>query len=416
MDYSLYFQNAKAATAQMTELSPDRINGVLKDLAAAIVRQTPLLLEANQKDLARMDPADPRYDRLELTPARIETIARDILNVAALETPLNRTLSEKILPNGLEISKVTVPLGVVGMIYEARPNVTADAFTLCFKTGNVALLKGGSDADDSNRALLGICHTVLGQHGTDPAVVQLLPAERASTQALLHATGWVDVVIPRGSQQLINFVRENARVPVIETGAGVVHTYLDETGDLVKGADIVFNAKTRRVSVCNALDCLLVHTARIKDLAALLKPMETKRVEICADPAAYAALSGHYPAELLFPATEADYGTEFLSLKMAVRTVTGLEEALAHIRLHSSGHSEAILSENPENTARFIQAVDAAAVYVNASTAFTDGAEFGLGAEIGISTQKLHARGPMGLDALVSYKWIVRGNGQTRQG
>lgn len=416
MDYDIYFQRARAAKTQMTALSTARIDGLLKDLAAAITGQTPLLLSANQKDLVRMDPADPKYDRLELTPARIESIARDISNIAALDTPLDRTLSKRVLPNGLEISKVTVPLGVVGMIYEARPNVTADAFTLCFKTGNVALLKGGSDADDSNRALLDIFHGVLGRHGIDPSVVQLLPAERTSTQALLHAVGWVDVVIPRGSQQLINFVRENARVPVIETGAGVVHTFFDETGDVSKGADIVLNAKTRRVSVCNALDCLLIHRTRLKDLPALVGPMEAKQVEIHADPAAFAALSGHYASGLLFPAIEADFGTEFLSLKMAVKTVGNLEEALAHIRRYSSGHSEAILSGDKDNMEYFIRAVDAAAVYVNTSTAFTDGAEFGLGAEIGISTQKLHARGPMGLDALVSYKWIVRGNGQIRKG
>ena len=416
MDYTLYFERAKAARVQMTQLTSDQINEVLKALASALIAHTPALLEANKRDLSRMDPTDPKYDRLELNPARIEGIARDMISVAGLDSPLGRVLSKKVLPNGLEISKVNVPLGVIGMIYEARPNVTADAFSLCFKTGNVALLKGGSDADDSNRSLIGLFHEVLERQGIDPSVVQLLPPERASTQALLHAIGWVDVVIPRGSQQLINFVRDNARVPVIETGAGVVHTYFDETAALNKGADIVFNAKTRRVSVCNALDCLLVHESRLKDLPTLLAPMEAKQVEIYADPAAFNSLSAHYPRSLLFRATETDFGTEFLSYKMAVKTVSSLDEALAHIRRYSSGHSEAILSEDTDNANHFVQVVDAAAVYVNASTAFTDGAEFGLGAEIGISTQKLHARGPMGLDALVSYKWIVRGNGQTRKG
>ena len=416
MDYALYFRKAKEATHVMNALSGDQINTVLQDISGELVRHTPLLLGANTRDLARMDKSDPKYDRLELTKSRIESIAADILNVVGLVSPLGSILSEKTLLNGLHVSKVSVPLGVVGMIYEARPNVTADAFALCFKTGNVALLKGGSDAEYSNGAILEVLQTVLTRHGIDPAVVQLLAPERKSTEALLHAVGWVDVVIPRGSQQLINYVRENAKVPVIETGAGVVHTFLDETADLQKAADIVLNAKTRRVSVCNALDCLLVHRKRLKDLPALLERLGEKEVALYADEEAYASLNGHCPPTLLHRATEADYGTEFLSLKLAVKTVNDLDEALAHIRHYSSGHSEAILTEDQNNADRFLKAVDAAAVYVNASTAFTDGAEFGLGAEIGISTQKLHARGPMGLDALLSYKWIVRGDGQIRQG
>jgi glutamate-5-semialdehyde dehydrogenase len=404
--YEGFFRRAKGATAMLNGLAASDIDGLLNALAAALVRETDTLLEANALDLGRMDPADPKYDRLQLTEERVRGIAGDIARVAGLPSPLGRVLEERVLPNGLALSRVSVPLGVVGMIYEARPNVTADAFALCFKTGNVALLKGGSDADDSNRAILGVIHGVLKERRD---VVQLLPKERASTMALLEAKGWVDVVIPRGSQQLIDFVRENARVPVIETGAGVVHTYVDETADLDKAAAIILNAKTRRVSVCNALDCLLVHESRIDDLAALLRPLIG--VELRADPRAFQMLQG-YP--LLKAATEADFGTEFLSLTMAVKTVHNLDEALEHIRAHGSGHSEAILTEDHTQAERFIRAVDAAAVFVNASTAFTDGAQFGLGAEIGISTQKLHARGPMGLEALTSYKWIVRGNGQVR--
>jgi glutamate-5-semialdehyde dehydrogenase len=300
------------------------------------------------------------------------------------------------------------------MIYEARPNVTCDAFVLCFKTGNACILKGGSDAEFSNIAIVQIIRNVLEEFGVDPDVVNLLSAERKSTEVLLGATGWVDVVIPRGSQQLINYVRQNAKVPVIETGAGIVHTYFDETADAEKGRAVIYNAKSRRVSVCNALDCLIIHQDRLNILPSLLKPLEEKGLEVFADSPSYQALSDHYLPYLLQPSSEEHYGTEFLSLKMSVKTVTSLDEALEHINLYGSKHSEAIISEDPGHIERFLQAVDAAAVYVNASTAFTDGAEFGLGAEIGISTQKLHARGPMGLDALTSYKWVVRGNGQTR--
>jgi glutamate-5-semialdehyde dehydrogenase len=409
-----YFHKAKDATARMNELTPERIDDALSDVAGELVAQTPALLAANALDLGRMDPADPKYDRLQLSKERVRGIADDMRAVVALASPLGQTLSARTLPNGLAISQVSVPLGVVGMIYEARPNVTADAFSLCFKTGNVALLKGGSDADDSNKAILKVIHTVLGRHGIDLDVVQLLPPERSSTMALLQAVGWVDVVIPRGSQQLIDFVRQNAKVPVIETGAGVVHTYFDETADLRKGAPIILNAKTRRVNVCNALDCLLIHATRLTDLPALLAPLAEKGVTVYADADAFEVLKGHYPAALLGAATEKDFGTEFLSLKMAVKTVGSLEEALGHIRAYSSGHSEAILTEDQAHAGQFVRAVDAAAVYVNTSTAFTDGSQFGLGAEIGISTQKLHARGPMGLAALTSYKWVVRGDGQVR--
>jgi glutamate-5-semialdehyde dehydrogenase len=414
MNYEDIFERAKNATTELHALTHDTINAVLRGMASDLVDAIPTLLKANADDLSRMDSTDPRYDRLRLTVERIQGIAADIGNVAALPSPLGRSLEEKILNNGLKINRISVPIGVVGMIYEARPNVTADAFSLCFKTGNVVLLKGGSDADASNRAIVRVIHDVLEQYGIHADVVQLLPPDRAATTALLQATGWVDVVIPRGSQQLINYVRDNARVPVIETGAGVVHTFIDETADLEKAATIIHNAKTRRVSVCNALDCLLVHARLLGALPKLLAPLAQDGVELRADPGALEALRGHYPAGLLQPAAEADYGTEFLSLKMAIKTVDTLEEALAHIRRYGSGHSEAILTADTAHADHFVRVVDAAAVYVNTSTAFTDGAQFGLGAEIGISTQKLHARGPMGLEALTSYKWIVRGDGQVR--
>src|SRR5690606_19460983 len=321
---------------------------------------------------------------------RIRDIAADMVNVADLPNPLGRVLSEKSLENGLRVSKVSVPLGVVGIVYEARPNVTFDVFSLCFKTGNVAVLKGGSDAEASNRAIISVIHEVLQRHGIDPRIATLLPAEREATQALLDAVGYVDVVIPRGSQQLINYVREHARVPVIETGAGIVHTYFDESADVEMGTSIILNAKTRRPSVCNALDCLLIHRNRLSNLPDLLRPLAEKEVVVYADERAYSELKGNYPERLLQPATPDHFGTEFLSLKMSVKTVDEIEGALDHIATRSSKQSEAIVWDNPEHVERFVRSVDAAAVYANASTAFTDGAQFGLGAEIGISTQKLH--------------------------
>ncbi|HTI61509.1 glutamate-5-semialdehyde dehydrogenase [Mucilaginibacter sp.] len=414
MNYKQYFEDALAAGRNIIGIAPETIVAVLNDVAEAAIDNMPHLLAENQKDLDRMDPSDPKYDRLKLTEARIKDIAKDMVNVANLPSPLGHILSEKEMPNGLHISKISVPLGVVGVIYEARPNVTFDVFALCFKTGNVSVLKGGSDAEYSNKAIIGLIHSVLQKHGIDPNVVVLLPPEREATEALFNAIGYIDVLIPRGSQSLIDRVRQQSKVPVIETGAGIVHTYFDETADLQKGADIVFNAKTRRVSVCNALDCLIIHSSRLADLSTLANPLAEKEVEIYADPQAYAALLGLYPTALLHQAQEEHFGTEFLSYKMSVKTVPGLAEALGHIARHSSKHSEAIITEDAGNAAAFLNKVDAAAVYVNASTAFTDGAQFGLGAEIGISTQKLHARGPMGLDELTSYKWLVKGSGQVR--
>nr|WP_220464073.1 glutamate-5-semialdehyde dehydrogenase [Adhaeribacter radiodurans] len=408
------FKNTQKASQNLGLLPAEKIDTILLDLADAAVVQTPFILAENEKDLARMDSNDPKYDRLKLTAARLEDIAKDLRNVASLPSPLGRTLLQKDLPNGLEISKISVPLGVIGIIYEARPNVTFDVFSLCLKTGNACILKGGSDAAASNAAILSVIHQVLTQHQVDTDIVALLPPDRQATEALLQARGYVDVLIPRGSQALIDLVRQNAKIPVIETGAGIVHTFFDETGNLERGKAIIANAKTRRVSVCNALDCLLVHQNRLNDLPALTALLAEKQVEIFADAPAHAALKEAYPEDLLKPAQEEHFGTEFLSLKLALKTVANLEEALMHIATYSSKHSEAIISEDAANVAQFLNSVDAAAVYANTSTAFTDGAQFGLGAEIGISTQKLHARGPMGLEELTSYKWVVKGNGQIR--
>ncbi|MFT2009085.1 glutamate-5-semialdehyde dehydrogenase [Pontibacter sp. 13R65] len=414
MDLTHLFEQTQKASRQLVSLQAEVVNTILQAVAEAAVAKTPFLLSENEKDLARMSPEDPKYDRLKLTEKRIQDIANDMRNVAKLTSPLGEVLLQKELPNGLQISKMRVPLGVIGVIYEARPNVTFDVFSLCLKTGNACILKGGSDASFSNQAIISVIQEVLQQHGIDSNVATLLPPDRAATEALLNAIGYVDVLIPRGSQKLIEYVRQNAKVPVIETGAGIVHTYFDETADLEKGKAIVSNAKTRRVSVCNALDCLVLHQGRLQDLPELAAPLAAAGVEVFADEAAYAALAGHYPLELLQSAAAEHFGTEFLAMRLSIKTVQNLEEALEHIATYSSRHSEAIISESGEHIEQFLNAVDAAAVYANASTAFTDGAQFGLGAEIGISTQKLHARGPMGLEELTSYKWVVRGTGQVR--
>jgi glutamate-5-semialdehyde dehydrogenase len=414
MKYRSYFEAAVTASRELNILKKETIAHTLLDVAEALVRNTDMILEANKKDLVLMDPQDPKYDRLRLSAERIHDIAADMVRVANLDSPVGQIIDGHIADNGLQISRIRVPLGVIGVIYESRPNVTADVFALCFKTGNVAVLKGGSDAAQSNAAITEVIQKVLLQFGINKHVITLLPPERAATECLLNARGFVDVIIPRGSQALIDYVRSNSSIPVIETGAGIVHTYFDLDGDLEKGKSIVLNAKTRRVSVCNALDCLLIHKDRLKDLPSLIIPLSGSKVLIHADEAAYAVLKDNYPEDLLRKAGLDSFGTEFLSYQMAVKTVSNLEEAMQHISRHSSKHSEAIISENAANLETFLNQVDAAAVYANASTAFTDGAQFGLGAEIGISTQKLHARGPMGLTELTSYKWVIRGNGQTR--
>lgn len=410
-EFESIFREVQQSSRKLQRISTDLVEAILNDLAELTLREMDFLLAANRKDLDRMDPQNPMYDRLLLDEPRIKGIVEEIRQVKGLPSPLGIVLEKRTLENGLELSKVTVPLGVIGIIYEARPNVTFDVFTLALKSGNGLVLKGGSDAEHSNNAILRLIHRVLANHGVPPDAFQLLPPDRAATKALLEAVGFVDVIIPRGSQGLINFVRQNAKVPVIETGAGIVHTYVDEHADLVKAEKIIFNAKTRRPSVCNSLDCLILHRERLTDLSQLIQPLLESGVKIFADEAAKNALPEH---PLVHSADESHYGTEFLSLKLSIKTVTNLDEALDHIANYSSKHSEAIISENKEVVDRFLLEVDAAAVYANASTGFTDGNQFGLGAEIGISTQKLHARGPMALRELTSYKWIIRGSGQVR--
>lgn len=414
MDCTPLFKDAVKAGRNLSVLDPDIINKTLLMVAEAAIENIDFIVAENSKDLLLMNESDPGYDRLVLTVERIERIAADIRNVAELPDPLNRELMQKILPNGLKISRISVPFGVIGVIYEARPNVTFDVFSLCMKSGNACILKGGSDAINSNKAIVDVIRTVLKKNGIDQNVLTLLPAGRDETMQLLNARQYVDLVIPRGSRSLIDFVRENANIPVIETGAGICHTYFDEFGDKEKGRNIIFNAKTRRVSVCNALDCLIIHESRLKDIDYLVGLCSDSGVLIYADEKAYKALEGKYPYELLQKATTDSFGTEFLSYKMSVKTVNYFDEALLHISEFGSKHSEAIISEDISRIKLFYKLVDAASVYSNASTAFTDGSQFGLGAEIGISTQKLHARGPMALEALTTYKWIVEGDGNVR--
>ena len=403
----------RQAARKLIQLSNEDINLILNRVADAAILHTPALLAANQLDLERMDPADPKYDRLLLNPKRLEDIAQDIRKVADLPSPLGRILDERTLTNGLELKKISVPMGVIGIVYESRPNVTFDVFALCLKSGNAAVLKGSRDAHFSNLAIVDLIKNILADYGLENSVY-LAPSEREALLPILTANAYIDLVIPRGSQGLIDFVRKNATVPVIETGAGIVHVYFDASADLSKGSAIVCNAKTRRVSVCNALDTLIVHESRLEDLATLVAPLAEQQVELFADELAMAQLVGKYPDQLLTLADATHFGTEFLSLKMSVKTVSNLQEALDHIDRYSSRHSETIVAEDPEIQEIFLRNVDAAVVYSNASTAFTDGSQFGMGAEIGISTQKLHARGPMALPELTSYKWVVKGNGQIR--
>ena len=408
-------KGAAESVKSLQNLTDREVSQILCEVATALREATAVIMNANVIDLARMSQDNPKYDRLKLTPARIEGIASDMENVAGLPSPLGKVLSEAVRPNGMLIRKVSVPFGVVGVIYEARPNVTADVFSLCFRSGNVCVLKGGSDASDSSSAIVAVIHEVLRRHGVNPAVCTLLPPDREATAELLNAVGLVDVLIPRGSSALINYVRDNARIPVIETGAGICHTYFDKAGDVAKGAAIVKNAKTRRVSVCNALDCLVIHQERLSDLPKICADLSSSDVIIYADEQAYNALKGHYPDALLCVAGPESFGTEFLDYKMSIRTVPSMEQALDHIAEYSSKHSECIVSEDTSAINMFQKAVDAACVYANVSTAFTDGAQFGFGAEIGISTQKLHARGPMALPELTTYKYLIEGSGQTRR-
>lgn len=407
--------NASAARRSLNVIGADTIDLILKRLSEEAVNRIEFILSENSRDLALMDKGDPLYDRLMLTEERIRSISNDILKVSEMESPLGRILSRNDRPDGMKISRVSVPFGVIGIIYEARPNVTFDVFSLCLKSGNVCILKGGSDAIHSNTAITSIIKDVLREFDVNPDVLTLLPPGREETTMLLKARQYVDLIIPRGSRSLIDFVRENSEIPVIETGAGICHTYFDESGDREKGRRIIHNAKTRRVSVCNALDCLIIHESRLADLPYLTGLCGGSGVEILADNKSFEALKDHYPPDLLRNATEESFGTEFLSLRMSVKTVSGLEDALEHIEKYSSKHSEAIISEDIERINLFFKHVDASSVYSNASTAFTDGGEFGLGSEIGISTQKLHARGPMALRELTTYKWIIEGNGHVRK-
>ena len=404
------FIDTKEASYSLALLPDERKNEILNILADRIIEEKDSLLQANAKDLERMDRENPLYDRLLLTEKRLEDIAADMRHVALLPSPLNKVTNERTLQNGLYIRRISVPFGVIGVIYEARPNVSFDVFSLCFKSGNACVLKGGHDAENSNAEIVSLIKKVLSESGVNTDVVNLLPATHEATAEMLNAVGYIDLCIPRGGKKLIQFVRDNARIPVIETGAGVVHIYFDKDGDLEKGRAIINNAKTRRVSVCNALDCLIIHSSRLNDLKELASPM-MGIVEPYADSRAAAFLN---VATLCDDEDESVFGQEWMDYKIGVKTVDSLEEALAHIRKYSSGHSEGIITENPETAELFQKNVDAACVYVNAPTSFTDGAQFGLGAEIGISTQKLGPRGPMALEEMTTYKWLINGNGQIR--
>lgn len=419
------FINAKAASLGLQLMPDDKRNEVLCAVADAIERNMSWLLAANASDLSRMDKANPMYDRLQLTEDRLAAIAADMRHVATLPSPLGRTLKDATLANGLRLRRVSVPFGVIGMVYEARPNVTFDVFSLCFKSGNACVLKGGKDAEESCKAGVELIKKVLDEKGVNPSVIELLPFTHEATADMLGAVGYIDLCIPRGGKRLINFVRNNAKVPVIETGAGVVHCYFDEYGDLAKGERIIDNAKTRRPSVCNALDCIIIHSSRLGDLPRLVAPLALKGVRLHADRRAHEALSAPsstnsspYPPSLLTLVTtdcEAEtWAAEWLGLQAGVKTVDCLDEAVRHIATFGSGHSESVVTENEDNARRFESMVDAACVYVNAPTSFTDGAQFGLGAEIGISTQKLGARGPMALEEITTYKWLIEGDGQVR--
>lgn len=407
-------QSVSEASVEASKLSNAQKIEILNEISYLLEQNIDLIIAENKKDLVKMPDTDSKKDRLLLNETRLLAIAQSVREVALLEDPTGKLLFRHTTENGLQIEKITVPLGVVGVIYESRPNVTIDVAALCIRSGNAVVLRGGSDADNSNKILVHLIKSAISKYGHNQEMVQLLPPERKYVQELLEADKYVDIIIPRGSQELINFVRKNATVPTIETGAGVCHTYVEASANLEKAAKIVVNAKTHRPSVCNALDTVLVDKAIAKTFLPMLKNgFLSFEVEIFADEESYEILKReNYP--YLSLAKEENFGMEYLSQKCSIRVVDGLEEALDHIRKYSSKHSEAIVSENPIFIARFLDEVDAAAVFQNASTRFTDGGVFGLGAEIGISTQKLHARGPFALEKLTTEKWLIKGDGQIR--
>ena len=414
MELTDTFKKVKQASKTLATISDEERNNILLAVADSIEVNIPQIIADNAIDLARMDKDDPMYDRLQLTEKRLHDIAADMRHVSTLPSPLGRILKEKTLDNGLHLRRISVPFGVIGMIYEARPNVTFDVFSLCFKSGNACILKGSKDADESNKAAIKVIHEVLKKFKINTAIVELLPATHEATAEMLTAVGYIDLCIPRGSKRLINFVRDTAKIPVIETGAGVVHCYFEKSGDTEIAKDIIHNAKCRRCSVCNALDTLIINSSRLNDLSEICSKLAESKVIIHADEKAFNALNGHYPDHLLKEITEDIWDIEWLSMQMGIKTVDSLDEAIQHIDKYGSGHSESIISEDIEAQHKFQTLVDAACVYVNAPTSFTDGSQFGLGAEIGISTQKLGARGPMALEEITTYKWLIEGHGQIR--
>ncbi|MDA1060215.1 MAG: glutamate-5-semialdehyde dehydrogenase [bacterium] len=405
-------EKVRDASHRLVMVKDKEIKNILGKLAYGLETNVTQILKANEMDLSKIAPADHIYDRILLNEERVKEIAQSVLDIADYDSPIGVEIEHKVLNNGLDLRKVTTPIGVVGAIFEARPNVIIDIFALCFKSKNACVLKGGSQCKNTNEVLQEIIERALGELSD---VVALLPNDRSIVNDFLKADKFVDVIIPRGSQKLIDHVRMSSTIPVIETGRGVCHTYFDESGDLDKARDIIFNAKTQRPSVCNSLDTLIIHKSRLSDLPEIVRRMEEKRVEIFADKDSYEALKENYSKDLLYEAKGEDFGFEFLSLKMSVKTVSDLDEAIKHINHFGSHHSEAILTEDMINGEKFLKSVDAACVYVNASIRFTDGGVFGLGAEVGVSTQKLHARGPMGIKELTSYKWQIVGDGQVRQ-
>ncbi len=414
MELTDTFKKVKNASKTLATISDEKRNEILLAVADSIESNIPQLIASNALDLARMDKNDPMYDRLQLNAKRLQDIAADMRHVSTLPSPLGRVLKEKTLDNGLHLRRISVPFGVIGMIYEARPNVTFDVFSLCFKSGNACILKGGKDADESNKAAIKVIHEVLKRFNINTDIVELLPATHEATAEMLTAVGYIDLCIPRGSKRLINFVRDTAKIPVIETGAGVVHCYFDESGDTEIAKDIIHNAKCRRCSVCNALDTLIINSNRLNDLTEICSKLAESNVIIHADERAFNALKGHYPDSLLKQVTQDIWDTEWLSMQMGIKTVDSIDEAIQHITEYGSGHSESIISEDIDAQHKFQTLVDAACVYVNVPTSFTDGSQFGLGAEIGISTQKLGARGPMALEEITTYKWLIQGHGQIR--